>query len=87
MTSTGRFNNANALTTEKLNWRVQHIGLAGWRKRVKLRDGRILMAKCGLEILWREWALLILTGKMRESSKFDGGMRDENQKNLSLPES
>ena len=40
----------------------------------------ILMAGCGIKILWREQDLLILTGGMRDSFKIDVEMRDEKQK-------
>lgn len=35
---------------------------------------------CGIEILWLERDLFILTGGMWDSFKIDGGMQDEKQK-------
>ena len=39
----------------------------------------ILISGCGMKVLQREWDLLILTGRMRDSFNIGGGMRDEIQ--------
>lgn len=53
--------------------------------RVKIESGcDAILAGWGIRILQHKWDLLILTGRMRDSCKIDGGLRDGKQKNNTL---
>lgn len=61
-------------------------GLVGCGIRVKMEVGyritEILLAGYGIEILWQEQDQLILTDKLQDSFKIEGGILDERRGKL-----